>query len=129
MSELRRLVHNKNIRKEIHSNIISKINNEIKTMNFEILLNNFYEYKNYYNSDINIREYKYHIIDMTYPKSLRYNIIDNYLIFHIKNQLNFYFGYDNIVLVYYFTEFENNIIVSFYLMFGNIDDFPFLIIS
>ena len=129
MSELRRLVHNKNIRKEIHSNIISKINNEIKTMNFEILLNNFYEYKKNYNSDINIREYKYHIIDMTYPKSLRYNIIDNYLIFHIKNQLNFYFGYDNIVLVYYFTEFENNIIVSFYLMFGNIDDFPFLIIS
>ena len=129
MSELRRLVHNKNIQREIHSDIISKINNEIKTMNFEILLNNFCEYKINYNEHIHIREYKYHIIDMIYPKSLRYNIIDGYLIYQIKNQLNFYFGYDNVVLVYYFTEFENNIIVSFYLMFSNIDDLNFIIIS
>jgi hypothetical protein len=129
MRELRKLVHNKNIRKEIHSNIISKINNEIKTMNFEILLNNFCEYKINYNSDINIREYKYHLIDMTYPKSLRYNIIDSYLIFEIKKILNFYFGYNNVVLVYYVTEFENNIIVSFYLMFSNIEDLHFIIIS
>jgi hypothetical protein len=129
MRELRKLVHNKNIRKEIHSNIISKINNEIKTMNFDIFLNNFCEYKINYNSDINIREYKYHLIDMIYPKSLRYNIIDSYLIFEIKKILNFYFGYNNVVLVYYVTEFENNIIVSFYLMFSNIEDLHFIIIS
>lgn len=129
MSELQRLILNRNIKINIHNDIIKNITDEVKTMNFEIFLNNFCDYKLKYNEDINIREYKFHLIDMTYPKSLRYNIIDSYLIFQIKNILNFYFGYDNIVLVYYFTEFDNNIIVSFYLMFGNIDDLNFIIIS
>lgn len=128
MSELRRFVHNKNIQKEIYFDIISKLTNEIKIMNFEILLNNFCEYKINYNENIHISEYKYHIIDITYPKSLRYNIINDYLIFEIKNLLNFYFGYNNVLLVYYFTEFENNIIVSFYLMFSNIENLNFIII-
>ncbi len=129
MSELQRLILNRNIRINIHNDIIKNITNEVKTMNFKIFINNFCEYKINYNQDIHIRQYKYHLIDMTYPKSLRYNIIDNYLIFQIKNLLNFYFGYNNVVLVYYFTEFDNNIIVSFYLMFSNIDDLHFLIIS
>jgi hypothetical protein len=129
MSELQRLVLNKNMRKYIHNDIMKKITSEINVMNFEIFLNNFCEYKIKYNSDINIREYKYHLIDMIYPKSLRYNIIDNYLIFQIKNLLNFYLGYNNVTLVYYFTEFENNLIVSFYLMFCDIDDLHFLIVS
>ncbi len=129
MSELRRFVHNKNMKKEIYSDLISKINDEIKTMNFEILLNNFCEYKINYNNDINIKEYKYHLLDVTYHKSLRYIIIDNYLIFEIKKIINFYFGYNNVVLIYYIIEFENNIIFSFYLMFSNIEDLHFLIIS
>lgn len=129
MSELQRLVLNKNMRKYIHNDIMKKITSEIKIMNFEIFLNNFCEYKINYNSNINIREYKYHLIDMIYPKSLRYNIIDNYLIFQIKNLLNFYLGYNNVTLIYYFTEFENNLIVSFYLMFCEIDDLHFLIVS
>jgi hypothetical protein len=129
MSELQRLILNRNMKINIHNDIIKNITNEVKTMNFEIFLNNFCEYKLNYNENINIREYKYHLIDMTYPRSLRYNIIDSYLMFQIKNLLNFYFGYDNIILVYYFTEFDNNIIVSFYLMFSNIDDLHFLIVS
>jgi hypothetical protein len=129
MSELRRLVHNKNMKKEIYSDLISKINDEIKTMNFEIFLNNFCEYKINYNNDINIKEYKYHLLDVTYHKSLRYIIIDNYLIFEIKKIINFYFGYNNVVLIYYMIEFENNIIFSFYLMFSDIEDLHFLIIS
>ena len=129
MSELQRLILNKNMRKHIHSNIIQNITDAVKNMNFEIFLNIFCEYKTNYNSDIHIREYKYHLIDMTYPKSLRYNIIDNYIMFEIKCILNFYFGYNNVVVVYYFTEFENNIIVSLYLMFGDIKDLHFVIIS
>ena len=129
MSELQKFILNKNMRINIHMDIIKTITNEINTMNFEIFLNNFCEYKINYNNDIHIREYKYHLTDMTYPKSLRYNIIDSYLTFQIKNLLNFYFGYNNIILVYYFTEFENNIIISFYLMFGNIDDLNFIIVA
>ncbi len=128
MSELERLIHNKNMRIFIHNDIMNKIKDEVKIMNFEVFLNNFCEYKINYNNNIHIREYKYHLIDMTYPKSLRYNIIDNYLVFQIKNLLNFYFGHNNIILVYYFTEFENDIIISFYLMFGNIDDLNFVIV-
>ena len=129
MSELQRLILNKNMKKNIHTDIINEITNEVRTMNFEIFLNNFCEYKINYNDEINIREYKYHITDIIYPKSLRYNIIDNIIMFQIKNLINFYFGYNNVVLVYYFTEFENNIIVSFYLRFGDIDDLHFLIVS
>ncbi len=129
MSELQRLIHNRNIRTNIHTEIIKNIKNEIKLMNFDIFINYFCEYKINYNNDIHIREYKYHLVDMNYPIQLRYNIIDNYLIFQIKNLLNFYFGYDNIELVYYFTEFKNIIIISFYLVCSNPDDLNFIIVN
>ena len=129
MSKLQKQVHIKNIRNAIHSKIIYNITEEVKQMNFEIFLNIFCEYKINYNNDIHIREYKYHIVDITYHKSLRYNIIDDFLIFKIKNILNFYFGYNNVALVYYLTDFDNNIIASFYLQFGEIEDLHFVIVS
>lgn len=129
MSEMQKFVHNKNIRKNIHIQIINRLSEEVKDMKFGNMIDFFCDYKLNYNSDITIRDYKYHLIDMTYPRSLRYNIIDNYLIFEIKKLLNFIFGYDNVTLIYYFTEFEENLIVSFYLMFGDIEDLHFVIIQ
>lgn len=129
MSEMQKFVHNKNIRKNIHIQIINRLSEEVKDMKFGNMIDFFCDYKLNYNSDITIRDYKYHLIDMTYPRSLRYNIIDNYLIFEIKKLLNFIFGYDNVTLIYYFTEFEENLIVSFYLMFGDIEDLHFIIVE
>lgn len=122
MSELRRFVHNKNLQKNIHCDVLLKINNKINTLNFETLLNIFCEYKINYNENIYIYEYKYHIIDMIYPKSLRNVIIDNYLIFQIKNQLNNIFGHDTVILGYSLTEYGNNIIVSYYLSFNYLNN-------
>jgi hypothetical protein len=127
MSQLRKQVHMKNMKNKIYTHLINTIVDEIEDMNFDILLNYYCEYKIKF--DIDIRDFKYYICDIIFPKSLQYNIIDSHIINIIKNLLNHFFGYNNVNLMYFFTTFQQSIIVSFYIIFDDIDDLHFLIVS
>lgn len=127
MSQLRKLVHIKNMKTKIYTHIINTICDELKDMTFETLLNYFCEYR--IKNNINIEDFKYYICDIILPIPLEYIIIDSFIINIIKNILNHIFGYNNVNLYYFHTIFQQSIIMSFYIIFDDIDDLHFLIIS
>ena len=123
--------------KQIHiNNLANKIKNAlnhnliqcIKNMSFEILLNHYCYVKINKYELITIDTFQYFLFDIIYPKCI-INLLQLNNNFDIMNRLVIhYFGFNNVRLIYYLTNFNNDIIISFYLKIID-DDLHFLLVS